>query len=205
MQSIGLFARYPTPGRVKTRLAASVGNDEAAAVYKECAELSVAAAREAINVKRYVFCSDGDDISLMTEWIGPGFEYLAQDGIDLAGRLDSALAFMFSDGADKAIVASTDTPDLSADIINKALEALAAKDIVIGPARDGGYYLIGMKQRRPELFQNAVMGTDTVRREAEQRAAAHNLSVAVLGELHDIDTIADLEAWRKRGRDERVL
>jgi len=115
-----------------------------------------------------------------------------QRGADLGGRLASAFTELLSDPSDRAVVIGADCPDLDPAVIRQAFAALDGHDLVLGPARDGGYYLIGLRRPSPSLFEAVSWGTDRVLSETLERAASAGLGVETLQVLDDIDTPEDL-------------
>ncbi len=115
-----------------------------------------------------------------------------QLGTDLGERLSAAFAEMLADSTDRAVVIGADCPDIGPAVIREAFTALGEHDLVLGPARDGGYYLIGLRRPAPTLFAGVSWGTDRVLQETLERAERDSLKVATLGVLGDIDTPEDL-------------
>jgi uncharacterized protein len=133
----------------------------------------------------------------MESWF-PGETWIAQEGPDLGARMSSAFDEAFGRGAERVAIVGGDVPGLSRDDVGVALAALQDHDLVLGPARDGGYYLIGLGQRRPALFEGVAWGTGSVFATTMERAAALGLSVRVLEERRDIDTLEDVRAeWAR--------
>ena len=190
------FARAPRPGRVKTRLAATLGETFATQFYDRCARQVL---RESKRVgraaNRYLFCADPEDLPALRRWAGRPFLYAAQVEGDLGQRLSAALALAFSHGAKKAMVLATDAPDLRAHHMIEAAQALDAHDLAIGPSMDGGYYLLAMKRLYPQLFIDMPWSTSQVLSETLSRARALGLSVHHLPTLWDVDTEQDLRRW----------
>ena len=192
-----IFGRYPQPGRVKTRLAASIGNEAAADFYRLCAEHTFRQLSPFQNSSVHFYCSDPDDLPKVNEWIAPYlFSIAAQTGASLGERMMNAFDSSFQQGSKKVIIIGTDAPDISSEILQSSIDALDTFDIVIGPALDGGYYLLGMKQLHGDLFKDIPWSTEDVFQKTIEKAHSHNLSVQLLPPLSDIDTIEDLTAWR---------
>ncbi len=197
-----IFLRFPRPGRVKSRLAVSLGQEKAANFYRLCAEQLF---REISGVsgdcRKYLFYSDRGDESDIINWAGPGFDYLPQAGGNLGERLEQAFSRLFGKGMGKVIILASDTPDITVGIINDAIEAMDRHDIVIGPSIDGGYYLIGMKKQHGELFRGISWSTEKVLGQTMEIIEALKLGVYILPELRDIDTEEDLRQWVKTAAD----
>ncbi|HZV12111.1 MAG TPA: TIGR04282 family arsenosugar biosynthesis glycosyltransferase [Candidatus Kapabacteria bacterium] len=201
-----IFARYPTPGKVKTRLAATLGADRAATFYRACAEyIFQECAKLDESVTRYLFYSDDADNERMRQWVGNDFLYMAQGTGDLGERMSNAFEKIFSEGAHKVIIIGTDVPDISAGIIGEAIRALDDCDAVIGPSRDGGYYLLGMKQLHEEIFSNITWGSGSVFAETVKRLQGKRLSLHSMLALADIDTEDDLRTWYVSGSQDHPL
>ena len=179
-----IFARVPALGRVKSRLAAGVGQPAALAIYPELLAITRTAA-----VAAEVPTTDEAQ-----EWAG--MTTRCQPAGDLGERMTAAFAAAFAAGASRVAIIGTDCPGLRAEHLTQAFALLAEHDVVLGPATDGGYYLLGLRQPQPELFQNKEWSTETVL--ADTVADAHRLGrrVALLPELRDVDTAADLAVWR---------
>ncbi len=195
--SLLLFGRLPRPGRVKTRLADQVGDEQAAIFYRLCAEHLIQQCQALPDGWERFFCyADAEDGAEVQRWVGPQFCTLAQVGEDLGQRLAHALAFVFRRGAEKAVVMATDVPDLSAQIMVEAMHCLDQHDVVLGPCSDGGYYLLGAKRLHRELFAGIPWSTDQVLDATLSIIRNLGLSVAILPVLGDIDTAEDLREWQ---------
>eukprot|EP01065_Artemidia_motanka_P030189 TRINITY_DN36203_c0_g1_i1.p1 TRINITY_DN36203_c0_g1~~TRINITY_DN36203_c0_g1_i1.p1 ORF type:complete len:258 (+),score=76.73 TRINITY_DN36203_c0_g1_i1:81-776(+) len=197
------FARLPVPGKVKTRLAKGVGPEGAAQFYKLCAERVLSeAALGGVDVV-YVFFSVAEEEAGVAEWMkGIGLtdvQLRAQcKSPNLGDRMRDAFAQVFEDGAAKAVIIGTDIPDIDRGVISKALAGLGTSELVIGPAADGGYYLLGMTQPHPELFSGVEWSTDSVLSSTLEIAAGLGLRVAeraTLPVLRDMDHRSDLQEW----------
>lgn len=129
----------------------------------------------------------------MRDWLGPDFDYLVQMEGDLGDRMRLAFQKVFRQGWKRVVLIGSDLPDLTAAIIRESFERLTNHDLVLGPARDGGYYLIGLKTGRPELFDNAIdWGTKEVLKNTRITADRLGLKTALLDELRDMDRPEDL-------------
>jgi rSAM/selenodomain-associated transferase 1 len=194
--SLAIFLRYPHPGKVKSRLATSLGQEKAANFYRLCTEqLFGEIERVSHDFKKYIFYSDKSDENDIRQWAGPGFSYLPQAEGNLGKRLEQAFSGLFGKGMDKVIILASDTPDITYGIINDSIEALDRHDIVIGPSFDGGYYLLGMKKQYGELFRGILWSTEKVLGQTMSNIEALKLDVYNLIELRDIDTEEDLRKW----------
>jgi rSAM/selenodomain-associated transferase 2/rSAM/selenodomain-associated transferase 1 len=200
-----VFSRFPEPGKTKTRLASILGPEGAARLQREMAEhalsraRALAAERPAALEVRY----HGGSERLMADWLGPGISYSPQAGGDLGARMDNAFLEAFRAGAEKVVLVGTDSPGITTTILRSAFNLLGLFDLVIGPARDGGYYLIGLRQRVPELFQGVPWGGTTVGAQTLALARDLNLRAVTVDPLVDVDRPEDLSTWeRERGRRE---
>lgn len=193
--SIIIFARYPDEGKVKTRLAATIGDHYAKVYYKLIAEKIISEVKKIRKVYTYIFFSEEEEKSKIKKWLGQKYFYSHQEGKDLGERMSEAFRKVFSHGAKKVLLTGTDIPDLSKEIIEEAIVSLDNHDIVIGPAKDGGYYLLGMKKHSPLLFKNISYGTGDVFNETLGKASENNLSYSILPQLQDIDNEEDLTNW----------
>ena len=189
-----VFLKHPRPGAVKTRLAAAIGAEAAADLYRALAERALEATTPlAEDFERLVFFDPPESLPQMREWL-PGVRLLAQSGHDLGARMADAFARAFARGASRVAIVGTDAPGVSRATVTEALSALDTADVVIGPADDGGYYLIALRAPRPELFAGIEWSTPGVRGQTLALAAAAGVSVRELGRLRDVDTLDDLRA-----------
>ena len=197
-EALLIFARKPELGKAKTRLAAGIGAAPALAVYRELLAVTHAAVVQAA-VPATAWLAGADDDApgaSQPEW--PGLPWQPQPAGDLGRRLTTAFAAAFAGGAARVAVIGTDCPGLRATHLREAFAALRTHDLVLGPAADGGYYLLGLNTRlRPELFQNKQWSTATVLADTLADAQRLGLRVALLPELRDVDNAADLAAWRQ--------
>jgi uncharacterized protein len=181
-----LFTRFPTPGKAKTRLIEAVGAQGAAEVHKTLTERSVKTLCAASPIEVHV---TGADEAAFRGWLGEDVALVPQveGGLSerLLGALDPAPVIFFG----------ADTPDLTTAHVAAAIEALMAHDVVIGPAEDGGYYLIGVREPYQCLFTDMPWSSAEVLPETLKRADENGLSVTLLEALSDCDTPQDLARW----------
>jgi rSAM/selenodomain-associated transferase 1 len=199
-EEIIIFSRYPRAGRVKTRLIPHLGSKGAAGLHTYLAEQTLARAREAAGLRPALLSLwyTGATRQQMTDWLGSALPLLPQQGKDLGERMDSAFQDAWAKGLQSAVLIGSDCPALTPALIVQALSELARHDLVLGPAMDGGYYLIGLHRdlapgAQDSLFQDIDWGTDTVYRQTLARAAAAKLTTFTLRELNDIDRPEDLQ------------
>lgn len=189
---LGLTVKYPEPGLVKTRLARDIGDSAACDVYRTMAEKVIAeTGSRAMGYDTIVFYSPAGAERNVREWL-PGERVVAQRGADIGRIMDNAFGDLFGAGAERAVVAGVDIPGLNGNVVNRAFRELEDADVVIGPATDGGYYLIGLKYRIPDIFSGISWGTEKVFVETLRLIGKRGLTFRTLTMLTDVDTLADL-------------
>jgi len=190
-----VFGRYPVPGRTKTRLIPALGPAGAADLQRRLTEKIVATA-EAFALRRGVnveVCFEGGSEQKMWRWLGP-VSLSRQVPGDLGTRIYAAFLAAFQRGCRRAVLIGTDIPELRADHLRQAFDALGENDLVIGPSRDGGYWLIGLN-RPVRLFHGIKWGTRAVLGQTLALANGQGLRVKELDYLTDIDTEKELREW----------
>jgi rSAM/selenodomain-associated transferase 1 len=192
-----IFTRLPVAGRVKTRLVPALGAEGAASLHQRLAERTLETAHRFLAGRQTVLeiWFDGGTESETRAWLGEGPAYHRQVGNDLGQRMGAALAHCFPEGVRCVVLVGTDCPDLSVAILEKAFAGLQNADVVLGPAEDGGYYLIGLRQDEPRLFKDISWGSNLVLEQTMEAIAQRGLAVLFLPTLADIDRPADLAAW----------
>ena len=198
-----VFTRYPEPGKVKTRLIPKLGPEGAAAQQRQMTERTVGTARRLLKSLDGVSLEvrfDGREAGDMARWLGGDLVYRRQDPGDLGEKMFRSMAVAGDEGAKETVLIGTDCPELTLDILKKAFEALSNADVVLGPAKDGGYYLIGLKRpdKTKTLFRDVSWGTETVMAETLAAAEALGLKTAFVDTLHDVDREEDLPVWENR-------
>ena len=183
-----IFIKNPETGKVKTRLAKDIGNENALTIYKH---LLAHTRKIAIEVKAKRFLFYAEKISLRDDWPETDFKKFVQQGDDLGLRMFNAFEKAFLN-SQKVIIIGSDCMELTPDIIEKAFLELNNHDFVIGPAKDGGYYLLGMKVIEHRLFQNKNWSTQTIAADTLKDISDLNKTCYILPQLSDIDTIEDL-------------
>ncbi|HEX2187898.1 MAG TPA: TIGR04282 family arsenosugar biosynthesis glycosyltransferase [Longimicrobiaceae bacterium] len=191
-----VFVRAPEAGRVKTRLAAEVGAEAALRVYVRLAEHALAEARVSGAAVRVHF-TPAEAEPAVREWLGEPAAYLPQAGGDLGERMRAAFEAAFEAGYRRVAIIGSDLPGLSAELLRRAFALLEASDAVLGPARDGGYYLLALRRVVPDAFRGIAWSTDGVLRETVERLRDAGAEPAMLETLADVDLAADLPpGWR---------
>jgi rSAM/selenodomain-associated transferase 1 len=199
-----LFTRYPEPGTTKTRLIPQLGPVGAADLQRQMTAHIVAQAlplKESRNLKvevRY----DGGDEGLMRAWLGDALRYRPQGPGDIGRRMARAFCDARDRGHTSIVVIGADIPEMTTALLNRAFETLQNDTVVLGPAADGGYYLIGLPSRVaarpvPDLFSNMAWGTATVLPETCRRLQRKGLAYTLLETLNDVDRPADLPIWEQ--------
>ena len=194
-----IFARYPEPGKVKTRLMPALGAEGAAHIYREMAEYTLNQARAAAqksDIALQLWFTGGNQAALR-HWLGQDLAYHAQPAEDLGARLIRAFQVAFDAGQQTAIAIGTDCPALDANLLIQAFEALANHELVLGPATDGGYYLIGLRRPMPELFRGIAWSTADVLSQTDAIADTLGLTRHYLPSLTDVDYPEDLKLWQQ--------
>lgn len=184
-----VFAKYPEPGRVKTRLAQSVGAERATELYRTMAETVVEQVLPTDHDYDMTLCFDPPEREKdFRQWLPHIMNWIPQTDGDLGQRLRSAFSDAFAQGRQRVIAIGTDCIHIDPPLLRHAFKGLTDHDVVIGPASDGGYYLIGLKADRPQLFEDISWSTEVVFQETIERAKSVGLSIKTLAVLSDIDT-----------------
>jgi rSAM/selenodomain-associated transferase 1 len=193
-----VFVKNALKGQVKSRLAESIGNSAALAVYNELL----------LRVRNILHEEDYDKFIFYSEYIertdvfeNDRFKKRIQKGNDLGERMNHAFNTAFDLNYEKVVLIGSDIPKLSEKIVLDAFQALDSVDLVIGPAKDGGYYLLGMKKNISELFYKIFWGTEEVFRQTIRRAHKLNLKVRELPVLEDLDTMEDIAEMDEKERE----
>lgn len=202
---LAIFAKQPIPGQVKTRLCPPLDYTKAAALYLEALTETVERVQQ----------SQGHDLAICfagdRQWFAatfPGIMLREQKGADLGERMAGALKDFLSQGYQQAILIGSDIPDLPVERIEQAFFALEEVELVLGPAVDGGYYLVGETTHHPQLFENIPWSSGQVFAQTLDRVKALNLSLEQLAEWEDLDDLAALQRYLQRspeGRTARYL
>jgi rSAM/selenodomain-associated transferase 1 len=183
-----VFTRNPELGKVKTRLAATIGNQSALEIYKLLINHTVRTT-STINADKYVFYSE--NIQQNDAWNPDFFIKKLQNGNDLGERMKNAFDLLFKKGYQKIVIVGSDIYELNSQDIEDSFIALKKSSFVIGPAKDGGYYLLGMTQLNKKIFKNKNWGTDTVFNDTIIDLKEN--IVVLLSKKNDIDIYDDLK------------
>lgn len=194
-----IFTRYPEPGKTKTRLIPVLGAEGAAELQRRMTEHVLGqaqglAARREVSIE---ICYKGDGAALLSRWLGHRVSYSEQHAGDLGTRMHAAFKKAFLEGSDRVLLVGTDLPGLTDNILETAFENLHGHDVVLGPARDGGYYLVGLKRLCPSLFCDMQWGTHEVLARTLDSADRNGLSVKLVELMNDVDRPEDLEVWAR--------
>ena len=195
-----VVAKQPERGKVKTRMASALGDDRAAEVCR-CALLDTLALALSIDDVTHAlsYAPPTDEAQRYFEDIAPAFSLMPQSGATLGERLSSTFARLLPIFSPVVMIGS-DGPDLPAEFVTRAFETLkGGVDVVLGPANDGGYYLIGARSMQPILFERIDWSTQAVAQQTRERAAQAGLNLVELPHWHDLDTVADLQALVEPG------
>ncbi|MBM9576900.1 TIGR04282 family arsenosugar biosynthesis glycosyltransferase [Leptospira sp. 201903070] len=196
-KSLILFLRNPAFGRVKTRLAKTLGDKNALKVYEQLLEITKEQIKKLDAPVRLYFDSIPD--SDFSDW-GNKTSIHLQTGEDLGARMQNAFLETFQSGAEKVLIIGSDCPDLQTKHINEAFSALGSKDAVIGPAKDGGYYLLGLKSISLDIFKNIPWSSERVFAMTLEKLQLERKDVWILPILNDIDEETDLEPYLRSGK-----
>jgi rSAM/selenodomain-associated transferase 1 len=200
--ALAVIAKEPVAGAAKTRLIPALGAEGAARLAAAMLGDTLAMVRSAGASPWLCFTPAGARARLAG--MAPGFGLLPQCAGDLGDRLADCLQQLLRRGAARAAIVGADTPHLPAALCRRAFALLDHADVALGPALDGGYYLVAAHASWPELFAGVPMGTDRVLRATLDRAAGLGLRVALLPALRDLDRIEDLHAALEGGELDRA-
>jgi len=191
-QLLMIFAKNPVAGKVKTRLAKTIGNERALEIYIQLLEHTRSITRN-LNCDKAIFYSDYiEDLDI---WHTAGYQQFLQKGENLGDKMQNAFHEAFRKGYKKVAIIGSDCGELSTTVIQQAFDVLLLNDVVVGPTYDGGYYLLGMKSMHQELFQNKTWSTSDVTSETLLDINRLNLSYKLLTKLSDIDDENDLRKF----------
>lgn len=202
--SLILFVKYPEPGKVKTRLAYSIGVMEATKLYKSWVENIVSELKNLSCVDLYIFFPEKKYTKEFMNWLGTDLNFCIQSGKDLGYKMNNAFKKMFNGGYKKVVLAGSDIPDLNNKTIIEAFESIDNNDVVLGKSQDGGYYLIALKESQEELFTNIKWSSEKVLNQTISKCKSLGLKYKLLNELTDIDTLRDLITWKNNSKQKYI-
>ncbi|MHA2058983.1 MAG: TIGR04282 family arsenosugar biosynthesis glycosyltransferase [Candidatus Thorarchaeota archaeon] len=193
---IFIMMKYPKYGKVKVRLAQTIGEEAATDLYRAFIQDTLTTVRS-LDIPFHIAVYPPESQKRFTQWLGPFYEYFHQQGVDLGKRLQNGFATMYTKGYQQVIALASDNPDLPIEILQEAISVLQNQKVVIGPASDGGYYLVGFSHDFfiPEVFEDISWSTDTVFQDTLLRIESVTNQVYVLPEWADIDTKSDLRKF----------
>jgi rSAM/selenodomain-associated transferase 1 len=191
MRTLLIFIKNPIPGHTKTRLAATVGDERALRMYGRLLDYTRGVTQE-VDARRLLFYSDR--ITADDDWPQADFEKHVQSGADLGERMENAFAQAFQD-SDRVLIIGSDCPGIQPRLLERAFAALDNHDVVLGPAEDGGYYLLGLRRMVPALFRDMAWSISSVAQETRDRVHAAGLSLYELPVLRDVDYLEDWEYY----------
>ncbi len=196
MNTLIIFIKYPQAGKVKTRLAKDIGDNEAAKIYSQMTKTIIEKTIDTANYNTFIFYDPPEKEQDIKKWINKKeLNYLPQLGNTLGERISSAFKEVYSSGTNKALIIGSDCIDVDKVTINEAIDLLDTTDVILGPAQDGGYYLLGTNEYSPQIFQDIEWSTDKVLQQTIQQVNKMGLKYKLLKTLKDIDTVDDLEGF----------
>ncbi|MCM4161462.1 glycosyltransferase [Antarcticibacterium flavum] len=190
-QLLIIFIRNLQPGRVKTRLAADVGHEAAMDIYKFLLQHTHGITKD-LPYDKVVYYSE--NLQQNDIWEEEAFQKKVQRGKDLGDRMQQAFQEAFSSGYEQVVIVGSDIYELSSEEIKQAFSSLKENDYVLGPAKDGGYYLLGMTKPTLKVFKNKFWSTSSVLEDT--LTDLKNEQVFLLKELNDVDTFEDIKEHR---------
>ncbi len=201
-EEIIIFTRYPEPGKTKTRLIPALGPVGAADLQRQMTEYTLVRVKDFAkrNPLSIEVCYEGGDPSLLRSWLGSDLSCHPQGSGDLGVRLSRAFSKAFEAGMRMVVVIGTDCPGLTDELIQQSFEALKRTEVVLGPAADGGYYLVGLRRPIPELFMGISWGTSEVFEQTRRILTRLGMTPEVLPLLRDVDRPEDLSILGKERR-----
>lgn len=186
-----VFVKNSELGKVKTRLAKTMGDEKALQVYNELLQITEKCTKHVQCSKQIWYSSQIEEDDHFDNSL---YDKFVQEGDDLGLRMKKAVAKGFDEGFDKVVIIGSDCADLTTNLISEAFNILDSTDAVIGPSEDGGYYLLGLKKFTPQVFQGVDWSTPSVLSQTESIFDSLELSFTKLTTLNDIDTEEDLAA-----------
>lgn len=197
-----IFARCPDPGRCKARLIPALGVELAITIYEALVQQTMSwmesPVDEGIAVEVHYIGDNLERLRFLCGEAAGQIKFAPQQGENLGRRIANAFDAAFQEGSSKVAIIGTDCPDLNLESVRAAFAKLAENDLVLGPANDGGYYLIALRKPARKLFQNIPWGGASVLQETLRKAQHLNMTFDLLPKLADIDRPEDLSLWTGR-------
>jgi len=191
-----MFIKAPRLGAVKTRLQPELTPEQSLLLYQAMVEDLLQQFDDVGFCDLKIFFHPADAYKEMKNWLGNALEYFPQHGNDLGEKMHRAIVEMLNQKHQKAVLVGSDIPTLDSTTMVRAFTNLDDNDVVIGPCKDGGYFLIGMKQPHAELFDDIAWSSNLVLEQTFQKARTAELEIVQLEQQSDIDTYADVvELW----------
>lgn len=208
-EQIIIFTRFPKPGKTKTRLIPVFG-EEGAADLQRCMTEDTLERVLRLNKERSISIEihyEGGNSKVMKRWLGKDVVCQPQESGHLGERMSRAFMKSFDVGYERVLIIGTDCPDLSIHLLQNAFDALSHSDVIIGPARDGGYYLIGFRKNdfSPEVFEGIDWGTDKVFKKTLNFLKKIGSKIHLLPKWNDVDTLDDLKDLVNRNQNTEFM
>ena len=208
-EQIIIFTRFPEPGKTKTRLIPVFG-EEGAADLQRCMTEDTLERVLRLNKERSISIEihyEGGNSEVMKRWFGKDVVCQPQESGHLGERMLRAFMKSFDVGYERVLIIGTDSPDLSIHLLQNAFDALSHSDVIIGPARDGGYYLIGFRKNdfSPEVFEGIDWGTDKVFKKTLNFLKKTGSKIHLLPKWNDVDTLNDLKDLVNRNQNTEFM
>ncbi len=196
--ALAIMAKAPLPGTVKTRLVPPLTAEQAAELYRALLLDQLAHLRQVCGAMRYVFYTPADAGAILRDLGGADYSYRAQCNADLGRRMQQVFADLRRGGHSHIVLIGSDLPALPLAILDEAFALLACAEprVVLGPSRDGGYYLVGMNRPTPEIFANMTWSHDRVLADTIARLDGLGIAYSLLPAWFDLDTAEDLQILR---------
>jgi|SRR5690554_1236402 len=185
-----IMTKNPILGKCKTRLAATLGDEKALSIYIQLLDYTAQFSKE-VEADRFIYSTD--DLTENQRWVSPTSYFRIQSNGDLGERMNNAIQEVLQQGYDKIVLIGSDCAEINSKDIHTAFQQLENHNIALGPALDGGYYLIGTEEVTPTLFQNITWSTNSVLKDTITKIKAAKMSYFLLKEKSDIDVEEDLK------------
>ena len=196
MRTFGVFCKHPRPGEVKTRLADHIGPQSAVSLSAAFLD-DLAFEFRTEGERRVLGFSPAGSAAYFGQFTRFGYDLWPQPEGDLGARMNAFFAETLQDTTDTSVLIGSDTPTIPREYVKRAFDHLEEFDCILGPAMDGGYYLIGLRRPVPELFENIIWSGSRVLAQTVKRISEMGLSLALLPPWYDIDNLDDL--WMLAG------